>query len=97
MVISLMGAAAGDEESVLGSRITTLDEQWRMLERKCLASMIGPSGPSRLLECLSLSPRNANFETLSFHEELDMFAIISKSEEHPSVIAGLISLILLVL
>lgn len=58
--------------------------------------MIGPSGPRRFLECLSLSPRNANLGTFNFHEELEVFAMISKSEEHPNVIAGLISLILLV-
>ena len=91
---SRTGAAAGEASSRLGSRATTSGAARRRCSSWCLASLIGPSGRSRFMECLSSSPRNASFGALRSHEELDRLARTIVSAEHPRAAAGVSTLTL---
>ena len=85
---SLIGAAAGDASSRLGSSRMTSGAAARRCSRWWRASRTGPSGLSRSSECLSSSPRKAIFGTLRSQEELDRFARMTNSAVHPKASDG---------
>ena len=83
-----MGAAAGVDSSLLGSRIITSGEQWKICSRIWRAFLTGLSALRRLYLFLSSSPKKCIFGTFKFQDCEEILAKIIISAVQPNTFSA---------